>query len=107
MRKGARGCVAAGKEMDTIGKELPKLQKSLEKSHTVVKTTRKALATALEQQEKLVPLLEQLTEILLGSWLSHSRTLRLSVLETIDGSGTWKQLSIRDRKIGASCHRHV
>ncbi len=43
--------------------------------------------------DQLVPLLEQLTEILLGSWLSHSRTLRLSVLETIDGSGTWKQLS--------------
>jgi hypothetical protein len=43
-------------------------------------------------QDLLVPLLEQLTEILLGSWLSHSRTLRLSVLETIDGSGTWKQL---------------
>ena len=43
-------------------------------------------------QEQLVPLLEQLTEILLGSWLSHSRTLRLSVLETIDGSGSWKNL---------------
>lgn len=43
-------------------------------------------------QEQLVPLLKQLTEILLGSWLSHSRTLRLSVLETIDGSGSWKSL---------------
>jgi len=43
--------------------------------------------------EALVPLLEQLTEVLLGSWLSHSRTLRLSVLETIDGTGTWNQLS--------------
>ena len=43
--------------------------------------------------EALVQLLEQLTEVLLGSWLSHSRTLRLSVLETIDGSGTWNQLA--------------
>ena len=49
---------------------------------------------------QLVPLLEQLTEILLGSWLSHSRTLRLSVLETIDGSGTWKQLSQFIQKYG-------
>ncbi len=43
--------------------------------------------------DDLVPLLEQLTEILLGSWLAHSRTLRLSVLETIDGTGTWRQLA--------------
>ncbi len=50
--------------------------------------------------DQLVPLLEQLTEILLGSWLSHSRTLRLSVLETIDGSGTWKQLSQFIQKYG-------
>lgn len=50
--------------------------------------------------EELVPLLEQLTEILLSSWLSHSRTLRLSVLETIDGSGTWKQLSEFIQKYG-------
>ena len=50
--------------------------------------------------DELVPLLEQLTEILLSSWLSHSRTLRLSVLETIDGSGTWKQLSLFIQKYG-------
>jgi hypothetical protein len=43
--------------------------------------------------EILVPLLEQLTEILLSSWLSHSRTLRLSVLETVEGTATWNQLS--------------
>jgi hypothetical protein len=43
--------------------------------------------------ELLVPLLEQLTEILLSSWLSHSRTLRLSVLETVEGTATWNQLS--------------
>ncbi|MEQ1825518.1 MAG: hypothetical protein ABL921_06210 [Pirellula sp.] len=48
----------------------------------------------------LVPLLEQLTEVLLGSWLAHSRTLRLSVLETIDGTGTWNQLSQFIQKYG-------
>lgn len=41
----------------------------------------------------LVPLLEQLTEILLSSWLSHSRTLRLSVLETVEGTATWSKLA--------------
>ena len=51
-------------------------------------------------QELLVPLLEQLTEILLGSWLSHSRTLRLSVLETMDGAGTWNQLATFIQKYG-------
>ncbi len=50
--------------------------------------------------EALVPILEQLTEVLLGSWLSHSRTLRLSVLETIDGTGTWHQLSQFIQKYG-------
>ena len=43
--------------------------------------------------EILVPLLEQLTERLLGHWLSHSRTLRLSVLETVDHPKRWQNLS--------------
>ena len=62
MRKGAKGCVAAGKEMDTIGKELPKLRKSLQQSHAVVKATRQAISTALEQQDKLEPLLKRLPQ---------------------------------------------
>ena len=62
MRKGAKGCEAAGKEMDTIGKELPKLRKSLEQSHLVVKTTRQALEGALEQQDKIEPLLKRLPQ---------------------------------------------
>jgi hypothetical protein len=41
----------------------------------------------------LVPLLEQLTEGLLGHWLSHSRTLRLSVLEMVDSPKRWAPLS--------------
>src|SRR5690606_31180006 len=36
------------------------------------------------ESDELIAVLEQLTEVMLGSWLSHSRTLRLSVLETID-----------------------
>lgn len=50
--------------------------------------------------EVLVPLLEQLTEILLSSWLSHSRTLRLSILETVEGTATWNQLSGFIQKYG-------
>ncbi|MFO1062696.1 MAG: hypothetical protein U0892_02325 [Pirellulales bacterium] len=42
--------------------------------------------------EDLIAVLQQLTEVLLGSWLAHSRTLRLSVLETIDNANNWKQL---------------
>jgi hypothetical protein len=40
----------------------------------------------------LMPLLEQLTEVMLHSWLTHSRTLRLSILETIDNATAWKNL---------------
>lgn len=42
--------------------------------------------------EELIIVLEQLTEVLLGSWLQHSRTLRLSVLESMENGATWKQL---------------
>lgn len=49
----------------------------------------------------IIPLLEKLTEVLLGTWLSHSRTLRLSILETVDGSGPWKQLKAFIEEYGA------
>ncbi len=42
--------------------------------------------------DDLIVVLQQLTEVLLGSWLSHSRTLRLSVLEAVDNSKNWRQL---------------
>ncbi len=42
--------------------------------------------------DELIAVLEQLTEVMLGSWLSHSRTLRLSVLETVDNSRHWDRL---------------
>lgn len=40
----------------------------------------------------LIVVLEQLTEVMLSCWLSHSRTLRLSVLETVDNSRNWQRL---------------
>lgn len=42
--------------------------------------------------DSMIPVLEQLTELLLSSWLSHSRTLRLSVLEMVDNPNHWKRL---------------
>jgi hypothetical protein len=43
-------------------------------------------------QSALVDCLEQLTEAILVSWLSHSRTLRLSVLERLQDKKSWKKL---------------
>ena len=60
MRKGAKGCRAAGQEMDAIAKELPKLGRSLEQGQAVVKATRVALTAALIQQEKIEPILKRL-----------------------------------------------
>jgi hypothetical protein len=42
---------------------------------------------------RLLGLIERTIEVLLHSWLMHSRTLRLSVLELIDTPGSWNELS--------------
>lgn len=42
--------------------------------------------------ETLIPLLEKLTETMLGSWLAHSQTLRLSPLEMVSDPKKWDQL---------------
>lgn len=42
--------------------------------------------------EVLVPLVERLTETMLGSWLAHSQTLRLSPLETVNDRQSWQRL---------------
>ena len=42
--------------------------------------------------EELIPLLERLTETLLGSWLAHSQTLRLSPLEMVTDPRKWEKL---------------
>ncbi len=60
MRKAARGCAAAQKELATVKKEFPKLRESLTESEKVVRSTRQALDTALSRQEKLEPLLKTL-----------------------------------------------
>lgn len=51
-----------------------------------------ALVELEPRSDELIAVLEQLTEVMLGSWLSHSRTLRLSVLETVDNSRSWTRL---------------
>ncbi|MEM0925125.1 MAG: hypothetical protein AAGJ83_03735, partial [Planctomycetota bacterium] len=48
----------------------------------------------------LIPLVERLTETMLGSWLAHSQTLRLSPLETVNDPRAWKQMVAFSRKYG-------
>jgi hypothetical protein len=43
-------------------------------------------------EERLFRQLEQLTESMLSAWLTHSRTLRLSVLEKVLENEAWEQL---------------
>jgi hypothetical protein len=50
--------------------------------------------------DRLIPLLEQLTETLLGSWLAHSQTLRLSPLEAVSDPAKWEQLVEFIRRYG-------
>lgn len=52
-------------------------------------------------QSALVDCLEQLTEAILASWLSHSRTLRLSVLERVHDKKVWSKLVDFIEKYGA------
>ncbi len=62
MRQAAAGTVAAGKQVDGLTEDLPKLRASLEESRQVVTQTRRALAAALEQQEKVGPLLQDVPQ---------------------------------------------
>ena len=59
---------------------------------SLVDTVRTWHGTGEDDASELIPLLEKLTETLLGSWLAHSRTLRLSILETASDNGSWEQL---------------
>ncbi len=61
-----------------------------------------ALCELEPRSEELIAVLEQLTEVMLGSWLSHSRTLRLSVLETVDNSRSWARLVDFIKRFGGS-----
>ncbi len=62
MRKAAKGAVAAEKEMAALAEDLPRLQEGLEESTKLVDRTSAALATALEQQATVEPLLRDLPE---------------------------------------------
>jgi uncharacterized phage infection (PIP) family protein YhgE len=62
LRKAAEGVSAAGKEMDGLASELPKLRASLEESRKVADRSREALANALKQQDKVEPLLKKVPE---------------------------------------------
>ena len=44
------------------------------------------------EDEQLVQALEQVTEALLSSWLAHSQTLRLSILERVAHRSTWENV---------------
>jgi hypothetical protein len=48
----------------------------------------------------LVEVLEQITEFLLVSWLAHSQTLRLSVMERVADKVSWEQLLAFINKYG-------
>jgi DNA repair exonuclease SbcCD ATPase subunit len=62
MRQASEGVAAAGKEMDGLAAELPKLRLSLEESRKVADRSREALALALKQREKVEPLLKNVPE---------------------------------------------
>lgn len=62
MRKAAAGARAADQEMAGLAGELPRIRAALDESRKVVDTTRAALATALQQQDKVEPLLRDIPE---------------------------------------------
>ncbi|MCH8922133.1 MAG: hypothetical protein IIA67_03160 [Planctomycetes bacterium] len=55
----------------------------------------------LERDQLLVECLHEVTEPLLHRWLEHSRTLRLSILETVADDGQWQPLVDFIRRYGA------
>jgi hypothetical protein len=49
-------------------------------------------AARTQADDELIDRLEQLIEVLLRCWLSHSRGVRLSVLESVNNQPRWEQL---------------
>jgi hypothetical protein len=54
-----------------------------------------------ESDVDLIACLEQITEVLLRSWLAHSRGVRLSALETLDDRYRWSELKQFIERYGA------
>jgi hypothetical protein len=70
------------------------------------KTKKRRSAKAIAERAaatdaQLIDGLQMVTESLLSEWLSHSRTLRLSVLERVDSNKTWQELVEFIEKYGA------
>lgn len=55
---------------------------------------------SIEDDATLVSYLEQLTQAMIETWLAHSRTLRLSVLERVSDEKPWSQLVRFIRRYG-------
>jgi uncharacterized phage infection (PIP) family protein YhgE len=62
MRKAAAGVKGAGKELDRLSAELPKLRDTLDESRKVAEKTRAAMAAALKQRDQVEPLLKEVPE---------------------------------------------
>jgi ABC-type transporter Mla subunit MlaD len=62
LRQAAKGVTTAGKELDALVEDLPKVQASLNESRKIVEQTREALGAALKQQAKVEPLLKSVPE---------------------------------------------
>jgi len=67
-----------------------------------VRARRRQLAKQFDDRvaQRLIPSLEKITEVMLGSWLAHSQTLRLSPLETVTDPKKWDLLVTFIRRYG-------
>jgi hypothetical protein len=62
LRKASKGVTAAGKEVEGLRNELPRLRESVEQSRKIALATRDALGGALKQQAQIEPLLRSVPE---------------------------------------------
>ena len=59
MRKASAGAAAAGKEMDGMAADLPRIRESVVESCKMVGKVREALGLALQHEDKVGPLLKE------------------------------------------------
>lgn len=86
--------VALSGNRDTSGPEIPSALDSLPGSSGVDldQCDGEHLGDLEPEADEMISVLESATEVLLSSWLAHSRTLRLSILETVDQPRKWAKL---------------